>query len=253
MDLTIASTIALMILYVYTKNRILGCLAWISFAIASVIRIPYFLELNDYYNTVVFSLAFVFFSIMSYSILRRNSKTFVEVTTFSVLSCLAYFPFEFIEILKTYIVNATARLTAILGNLMGFPMRFEGAIVYIDDCRIEIILACTAIESIALFTGATLGVNADLNKRIKAFLVSVPVIYVLNLFRNVFVIVSTAYAWFGVDSFYVAHHVLAKVFSTIALVFIALAVFKLLPELYELIHALKDEIVMSLELDYNER
>lgn len=247
MDLLIASSVALMITYIYSKNRVVGFLAWITFAIACISRIPYFLSLKDYYNIAVFSLASVFFAIISYSILKKNSNTFVEVTSFSALACLVYFPFAFIEPLKAGIIGITANLTAKLGSLIGFAMRVEDSIIVMNGSNIKIILACTAIESISLFSGATLGINADLNRRIKAFLVSVPVIYVLNLIRNVFVIVATAYSLFGSNSFYIAHNIIAKVFSTIALIIIAYEVFKILPELADLIYSLKREIIECLK------
>lgn len=101
----------------------------------------------------------------------------------------------------------------------------------------------------ALFTGATLGIKAGLSRKIRAFLVSVPVIYILNLFRNVFVTVSFAYSWFGENSFYIAHHVVAKILSTIALIVIAYMVFRFLPELAELIYSLKDEILRGRDVD----
>ncbi len=232
-----------MVLYVYTKKGILGGAAWFIFAIACLVKIPDFLSAKDYFNTTVFSLAVVFFTLFAIAVVRRNSDILREVTAFSAVACIAYFPFVFIPFLNSLIITKTAELSVHLGNMLGFPLKLDGRCIELNGKTVHIILACTAIESLALFTGATLGIKADRKRKIKAFLASVPVIYILNLFRNVFVAVSYGYSWFGEDSFYIAHNVIAKFLSLMALICIAYIVFSILPELLDLIYNLKDEIV----------
>ncbi len=244
-----AASLIPMVIYVATKERLAGFTAWLIFATACLTKVPDFLRAEDYYNTVIFVMAFAFFLVMAVSILQRNSEVFVEVTAFSALACAVYFPFAFLGPLSSWLINTTAQLTTTLGNLLGFPMRHEDGRIILGNKSVQIILACTAIESMALFTGATLGIKAGLSRKIRAFLVSVPVIYILNLFRNVFVTVSFAYSWFGENSFYIAHHVVAKILSTIALIVIAYMVFRFLPELAELIYSLKDEILRGRDVD----
>lgn len=238
-----------MLIYVLRKNALIGALAWSVFGMACVTKSLEFLNGKDYVNFVIFLLGAVFFVLMAKSILSRNSRTFVEVTSFSALSCVIYFPFVFISKFNSAIIDSTAFLTAELGKILGYPMNAYGKVVELNSSSVEIILACTAIESIALFAGATLGISANIKRKIKAFLLSVPVIYVLNLFRNVFVIVSFAYSIFGENSFYIAHHVVAKILSFIALIAIAYVVFRILPELTELIYSLKEEIVRGVRVD----
>lgn len=238
-----------MLIYVLRKNALIGALAWSVFAIACIAKSLEFFNGKDYVNFVIFMLGSVFFVLMAKSILSRNSRTFVEVTSFSALSCIIYFPFVFIPQFNSAIIDTTAFLTAELGKILGYPMIAYGKVVELNSSSVEIILACTAIESMALFAGATLGISANRKRKLKAFLLSVPVIYVLNLFRNVFVIVSFAYSIFGEDSFYIAHHVIAKILSFIALVAIAYVVFRILPELTELIYSLKDELVRGVKVD----
>ncbi len=245
MEVWITLSVIFMIIYVYSKRGIFGSLAWTLFALACLSKVPDYIVGGDYYNTTVFTLGFLFFLLLAYSVFKSNSAVFVEVTSFSALACLFYFPFAFNLTLKHTIIYITAHLTASLGNMLGYPMEVNGAFITIDNKSVEIILACTAIESMALFAGATLGIRANASKRIKAFVASVPVIYVLNLLRNVFVMVSFAYEWFGENSFYIAHHIVAKILSTIALILIAFAVFRILPELADLIYSLKNEIIRS--------
>ena len=131
-------------------------------------------------------------------------------------------------------------------------VRLDYNLIMLEGYKVEIVLACTAIESIALFFGIILGIKAQVKKIFLALMVSVPVIYILNLIRNTFVIGAFGYEWFGTGpmiitfwskeyelhdsaSFYIGHHIIAKFGSGIALFFIAYAVLKLLPELLDLI------------------
>ncbi|MCW3142179.1 MAG: archaeosortase A, partial [Methanophagales archaeon] len=102
---------------------------------------------------------------------------------------------------------------------------------------IEIILACTAIQSMVLFIGLIFAVNAPMRRKLKAFFVSVPVIYGLNILRNVFVASAYFGQWFGspLESFYIAHGVIARMGAMIALIVIAYAVFMILPEALDLV------------------
>lgn len=248
-ELIASISIIPMIVYVLNKRSVIGAFAWSLFALACFIKAYEFFNGKDYVNVLIFALGAIFFLLMSKAIINRNSSTFVGITAFSALACAIYFPFVFIQELNSAIIEVTARLTSLLGNSIGYPMNSYGRIVELEDRSVEIILACTAIESIALFTGATLGINADRKRKLKAFMISVPTIYFLNLLRNVFVVVSYAYSLFGENSFYIAHHIIAKTFSFLALLALAYAVFRILPELTELIYSLKEEIVRGVKGD----
>ena len=89
-----------------------------------------------------------------------------------------------------------------------------------------------------IFIGAIAAVtNADSHRRWKAFLVTVPVIYVLNIIRNIGVI-------YGIEvldySFEFMHHVVGKIGSLLALIILAYFAFSFLPELFDNIMGLAD-------------
>ncbi|MEM1579391.1 MAG: archaeosortase A [Archaeoglobaceae archaeon] len=243
------ASLAPMLVYVITKRSAIGFLAWLFFSIAAIAKSFEFLQVADYFNTILFILGGVFFLLLALAIFKSNSEIFISVTFFSAISCAIYFPFVFFESLNSWIIETTAFLTSILGRLLGFKIVSAGRILELNNSYVEIILACTAIESISLFAGATLGIKAKLKRKLKAFAISVPTIYFLNLLRNVFVLVSLAYSIFGDDSFYIAHHVISKILATAALIAIAYATFRILPELAELIYSLKGEIVRGVRGD----
>jgi archaeosortase A (PGF-CTERM-specific) len=247
MDILLLSSLILMIIFVASRIEPAGGLGWILFGIVWITKLPHYLEIGDYFNSVVVTLAFLFFIVLGITILtdkKKNLNTFVDITSFSALAAIVYFPFALNEELKLSLISFTADRTIALGHLLKFSFeRYSDTVIMLNEHYVEIILACTGIESMALFSGATLGVRADLRRKIAAFLVSVPTIYILNLFRNVFVTASFAYSWFGENSFYIAHHVISKVLATLALILISLAVFKIIPELAELILNLKNVLV----------
>ena len=84
-----------------------------------------------------------------------------------------------------------------------------------------------------IFVGGVVCTKAPLKRRFYAFLATVPAIYLLNLIRNAVVIWLTYEHIWGDDTFFLAHSVLGKVGSLIALVFLAIAVFHFLPEMQE--------------------
>ncbi|MDI9646586.1 MAG: archaeosortase A [Archaeoglobales archaeon] len=246
----IGFALILMLVYLISKNRILAFCSWFVVAAACILKIPIFYLGEDYYNVAVFIAGSILFILMAFAALK-NSKVIYYTTRFSTLSIAIYSIFAFTN-LGEKLIEITALFTVFVGNLVGFPMIYEGFVVTLNGRAVEIILACTAIESIALFAGATLGVDAPKNRRLKAFFLSVPTIYILNIFRNVFVIASFGYSWFGEKSFYIAHNVVAKIFSTIALVAIAYAVFTLLPELLELVENMYKEIKSTVKFRFSE-
>ena len=93
-----------------------------------------------------------------------------------------------------------------------------------------------------------------------AFAVSVPVIYALNLARNVFIATAYGYQWFpygeslivsvtgkyeGYASFFWADKVISQSLSVVVLVAILLAVLRFLPELTDLL----DEVLELLGVE----
>ncbi len=108
---------------------------------------------------------------------------------------------------------------------------------------VEIILGCTGIQSIAIMLGVAAAVPTTLRQKVLAFLIIAPTIYILNLFRNVFVIMAYTDQWFpywpeiagngqiGYESFFWAHNVIAEVTALIILVIIAYGLFTIIPRL----------------------
>ena len=169
------------------------------------------------------------------------------LTSASALGALVYFPFANFPSLNTWIIGGVASQVTWILQYFKIPAYLKAwNLITLNGYTVEIILACTAIESIALFIGLICAVRAPLNRLAAAFIVSVPVIYVLNLIRDIFVVVAYGEQWFGADSFVIAHNYIAKAGSGIALFIISYAVLRILPELLGLIDGLW--VILSKEL-----
>jgi len=198
----------------------------------------------------------------------------LTLTTAAALGGLFYYPFAKIEFLNTFLISAVAEQVVYLLHAFNVPAELTLGeesmiedVIKLNGYQVTIIFACTAIESIAIFIGLIFCVRASAKRTIVAFTASIPVIYGLNLIRDAFVVVAFGYQWFrwlyqyqyqlvqwlnqwlwysydinNIDidfiSFAIAHHVIAKIGSGIALFVIAYVVLRVLPELLDVIDQL---------------
>ncbi|WP_410508333.1 archaeosortase A [Methanosarcina hadiensis] len=256
-------------------RKLIGGIGWGVFSIHWGYQPVHYFEIKDYANVGLTFLFALFCLLVAYIMLQEYRKgplvlkgdrevmhlaastqtegNALDITSMltgaSALGALVYFPFANFPSLNTWIIgNVTSQVTWVL-QYFGFPAYMKSwNTITLNGYTVEIILACTAIESIALFIGLIGSVRAPLSRLIPAFIVSVPVIYVLNLIRDIFVVVAYGEQWFGTDSFIIAHNYIAKAGSGIALFLISYAVLKILPELLGMIDGLW--VILSEELKY---
>jgi len=230
----------------YRRYRFLtGAAGWFFFAIHWALQPIHYIEIGDYVNIVLVLAVSIFCLIIAYAMLRNYmhyadaESTLLTITTAAALGGLFYYPFAEIEILNTFLISAVTKQVVHVLHLLDVPAQLVGwNRIELNEYTVQIILACTAIESIAIFIGLIFCVRASAKRTMIAFIASVPVIYMLNLIRNVFVVAAYGYQWFGEESFQIAHHVIAKIGSGIALFVIAYVVMQALPELLDAIDRL---------------
>ena len=107
---------------------------------------------------------------------------------------------------------------------------------------VAFILACSALQSMAVFIGAIVALKSvHWKRRARALFIAVPTIHVLNVFRNAGIVWLTdtypAWSLSGMGIFDFSHSYAAKVASLFAMFLMALALFDLLPELHK--HVMK--------------
>lgn len=246
-------------------RKLVGGIGWGVFSIHWGQQPPYYLEIQDYANvllTIVVALLCLF---VAYIMIReyREGPFFINnnrevlhskfsdqdecdslditsmLTSASALGSLVYFPFANFSSLNTWIISGVTSQVLWVLKYLEIPAYMKAwNMITLNGYTVEVILACTAIESIALFMGLIGAVRAPLSRLAMAFIVSVPVIYILNLIRDIFVVIAYGEQWFGADSFIIAHNYIAKAGSGIALFIISYLVLQILPELLEMIDGL---------------
>ena len=211
-----------------------------------VALLPEFAAENNFVYPAMTVAAIPFLAITARRLLAGDARV-EALTRGAAVAFVIYAPFEFIAPLGDWLIGTVVGQLAWLLAAIGFPVSLWAWNTFIHNgFRVEIILACTGIQSIAIMLGVAFAVPATLRQRALTFLFVAPVIYVLNLFRNVFVIIAYTDQWFpylpeiagngelGYESFFWAHNVLAELGALAALILIAWVLFRLIPELGDL-------------------
>ena len=244
--------IGLLLLSLLSRKRAVGALGWMFFIVYCAYELSYYLTKGEYFEGSAAFLFFAYTVLLTALMLKPDSMLrdkdeedlLFTITRISLITAVFYFPFSEIivngrPILGELLIYATTKITAYVLDLFNVGIfTVYPAHIYSSQnplLGITIILDCTAIQSMVLFTGLAFGVNAPWESKLKAFAASVPTIYALNIVRNVFVTAAYFEQWFGAQSFEIAHGVLAKLFVMVSLIAVTYAVFIILPESLNLI------------------
>ncbi len=213
---------------------------------------------------------------------RGRDSLFVFSRAIAIMG-VVYFSVVSIPVVSQTLIEAVTRQTEFLINLLGFepevvsgtqittadgstfeiakkenPFRstfvFDASDVsYMEQPIITytIVMACTGLGSMAIFIGLILAVRAPAERKLRALAVSIPVIYVLNLFRNVFIGITfgnqmtnffpdVVMALFSLESqwqvsYIISDRIIAQGLSVVALVVITWLVVRELPEVLSII------------------
>jgi archaeosortase A (PGF-CTERM-specific) len=237
----------------YNSRKPVGAAGWIFFAIHWAYQPFHYMEINDYFNVLLTIAVALLCLLIAYTMIdeyreKKLSLSSSDITAMATgvaaIGSLFYFPFLQIPALNHWIIATVTSQVVWILHVAGLPVESTWNTISHNGYTVEIILACTAIESIALFMGLITSVKAPLKNVMAAFMASVPVIYILNIFRDAFVVVAYSQQWFGPSSFEIAHHMIAKAGSLIALFIIGYAVLKILPQLFDLIDGLFELVTL---------
>lgn len=170
---------------------------------------------------------------------ERGYDVFISLSRAASVGGILYLLFAEIKYLNTGIISTVTDQAVWAASRFDMPVTQVAWNQFaINGLAVEIILACTAIESIALFSGLISSADgASFDRKLKAFIFSVPVIYILNLQRVIFTASAYGFSWFGTpdESFYISEHIITKAGSLLALIIISYMVLKILPEVSDMI------------------
>ena len=202
----------------------------------------YFKENNFLYPTMA-ALSVPFLFITAKYLLAEDERV-MNLSRAAAVAFLIYAPFQYIPFVGDWLISLVVGQVSWMLDLLNYPVTLDAwNIMMRNTFRVEIILACTGIQSIAIMLGVAAAVPTTFRQKVLAFLIVAPTIYILNLFRNVFVIMAYTSQWFpyypdiagngeiGYESFFWAHNVIAELTALIALVVIAYGLFTIIPRL----------------------
>ena len=226
--------------------------AWLTFSVFWFSMFPYYyLDFQSPLYTVGSIVAVPLCWLVAYH-LAMGRESLMLVSQAVGLMGLVYLPFMLYEPFERYLIELVTIQSHYGMELVGYsPGIEEGMNGYQSRFAFEgystyIVLACTGIGSIAIFTGLIAATGADLRRKIAGISLAAGIIWILNIIRNVFVGLAAPLGWFDYPilhsltallagegirtSFFISHHLIAQTGAVIALVGIALLVIKLVPE-----------------------
>lgn len=224
-------------------HRFCAIIGWTSIIGFLYVTLPvYIAENNFFYPTIaVLSIPFL---IVTARLLLQDHPVALQLSRAAAVAFLIFAPFAYIPELGDWLISVvTGQVMAVLGLFQYPAVQTEWNMIYYNGFRVEIILACTGIQSMAIMMGVAFAVPTTLKQKISSFFLVVPVIYVLNILRNTFVVMAYTGQWFpyfpeiasngepGYESFFWAHNVMCELGALVALVLIAYALFLLIPAL----------------------
>jgi archaeosortase A (PGF-CTERM-specific) len=226
-------------------GNILKILGWIIFAFywAAQPSTLYFGEEGDIFNAAVCVIGvFVLFYIAYHEWLsierNKNISCLNWIAGASGIAGLIYFVIERTFIADLLIKEVAWESASVLNLIVGNSYA-NGDVIFLDGSYVvTIIFACTAIQSMVIFVGMIGALpKIDIKRKIIGLLITVVPIYVLNLFRNALV---TFLVGRNITDFNMAHNVISKAGSLVALIILLLIVVKIIPEVLNEILCLVD-------------
>lgn len=218
-----------------------------------------------------------------YLLANGRDSLFVMTRAIGLMGAV-YLPFIMIDPLGIWLMEVVTRHTEALMGLVGQtnPADFQivngaqfgnpdGQNTFLfhlpeENHRIyyTILVACTGVGSMSIFVGGILAVSAPWRRKLRALAVSIPVIYLLNLVRNVFISLSFGQQRFHFApelvmtlfaeedpyhvSYYLADRIIAQSASVVALIAITYLVVRELPEVLVI---LEDALYMLTKNEYD--
>jgi len=227
---------------VSNKLKIIG---WGVFAFywSTLPNTLYFGEGNDLVNAFLcISGVYVLFYLAYHEWISMRRKEILGCLNWiagaSAIAGIIYFVIELTPLapwlIETVAIHSGWLLNIFIGNV---SVRNVG-IFYNGSQVVRIIFACTAVQSMVIFIGMILPLaKVDFKRKIYGIIITIVPIYFLNLMRNA---VITYLVKDDPNLFFMAHNVIGKGGSLLALIVLLFIVTKIVPEIFNEIIDLTD-------------
>jgi archaeosortase A (PGF-CTERM-specific) len=205
--------------------------------------LPYYFSLNNFLYPIMAVMSVPFLVITAHYLMADDERI-MNLSRAASVAFLIYVPFQFIPEVGNWLIGQVVGQIVWILNMLNYHVTLtDWNIISRNTYRVEIILACTGIQSIVIMLGVAAAVPTTTRQKIYAFLLVAPTIYILNLLRNVFVIIAYTDQWFpyfpqiasngevGYESFFWAHNVIMELLALVVLIIIAFGLFTIIPKL----------------------
>jgi archaeosortase A (PGF-CTERM-specific) len=218
-----------------------------------VSEIPAYLDADNLLYPVLALLSIPFLIITARALLRDDPVA-IQLSRAAAVATIIYVPFAFIPAVRDMLIRSVVNQAFWIIQALGHhPQMPAWNIIAENGFANQIVLGCTGITAIAMLLGAVAGVpHLSYRKRLSAFFIIVPLLYLLNLLRVAIVFIAVSDAWFrsfpdlspdrgiGATDFFWAHNVFAEALAIVALLVIITGLFRLVPGLAVLARDLVD-------------
>jgi len=188
--LVLASSIFFLAFLIPSKIRNwFAILGWTAIVLFLFTEVPYYLSINNYLYPTLAVLSVPFLLITAKYLVKGDLRV-EQLSRAAAVAFLIYAPFAYTPI-GDLLIDVVIGQTLWLVNLLGYDAVLSAwNMVIRNGFRVEIVLACTGIQAISIMLGVAAAVPTNTRQKILAFLLIVPTIYILNLFRNTAVIIA---------------------------------------------------------------
>jgi archaeosortase A len=218
-------------------------IGWTFIVISLFANLDEYFRENNFLYPLMAALSVPFLYITAKYLLKEDDRA-LNLSRAAAVAFIIYAPFGYIPAAGDWLISVVVGQIIWVLDVLHFSVSLaDWNIITRNSFRVEIILGCTGIQSIAIMLGVGAAVPTTTKQKILAFLIIAPTIYFLNLLRNAFVIMAYTDQWFpywpevagngetGYESFFWAHNVIAEVTALIILVIIAYGLFTIIPKL----------------------
>jgi len=158
---------------------------WTFIVLSLFANLDYYFAENNFVYPLMAALSLPFLYITAKYLVKEDERA-LNLSRAAAVAFILYAPFEFIPAAGDWLIGIVVGQIVWVLDLLQFNVSLvDWNIITRNNFRVEIILGCTGIQSIAIMLGVAAAVPTNLKQKILAFLLIAPTIYFLNLLRNV--------------------------------------------------------------------
>ena len=237
---------------------------WSAFVIALITLLPDLIGegANVFYPLLI--ILTIFLLIPTIRMLLKENPNIYTLTTGVGVATIIYAPFEIISPLGNLLIENVVFWVRKFFDIIHFPYEmpawdcFGSLVPVTSGCKDQIILGCTGITAIAVLVGVVFLTKTSILRKVILIGIATVPIYIINIFRNVFVIMAYFYQWFPwcgerfvndprSASFFWSHNVMCEGGAFFLIIVIAFLLFKFAPGLVSIIRNIFDAYMIDIK------